>query len=212
MPKQTFFNISPEKKQRLLAAACKEFSQVSFNDASINRIIKEAQIPRGSFYQYFEDKQDLYLYFASGMKNELQASFLTSLQHHQGDLFATIKDGTNAMKVNVLSKEYTDFFRLAIESRDYRLLLRELRREKYKSKDTDKMDFLQQVYQNCDLKMLKVETYEEFRALMSLVMTCLVHSLEAVYAVTDKGTKIDGQLVAQKFYWMIDMLQFGAKN
>ena len=37
-------------------AAWAEFTSTSFTDASINRIIHSARLPRGSFYQYFQDK------------------------------------------------------------------------------------------------------------------------------------------------------------
>jgi TetR/AcrR family transcriptional regulator len=62
MPRPTFFNLPAEKKQRVFDAAVMEFAQHRFSDASINRIIKAAGIPRGSFYQYFKNKEDLYLY------------------------------------------------------------------------------------------------------------------------------------------------------
>ena len=212
MPKQTFFNISSEKKDRLLSAARKEFSKYSFNKASINRIIKEAKIPRGSFYQYFEDKQDLYLYCASGIENKLKAMFLQNLKAHHGDLFATIKGNIkNATRVDALSKEYKGFLRVAVENRDYRLLLHEIHRNK-KHFSNHQENFLEQLYQQTDLTLLKVNDYEGFRALSFLIVTCFVHSLESIYAITDKETKIDGNLVTKKFYWMIDMIEYGAKN
>ncbi|MFN2364237.1 MAG: TetR/AcrR family transcriptional regulator, partial [Halarsenatibacteraceae bacterium] len=34
----------------------------SFNDSSISNIIEKAEIPRGSFYQYFNDLKDFYKY------------------------------------------------------------------------------------------------------------------------------------------------------
>ena len=49
MPSQTFFNLSKEKQEALLEAAKTEFTKVTFHDASINQIIKEAGISRGSF-------------------------------------------------------------------------------------------------------------------------------------------------------------------
>ena len=51
MPKSTFFRLPEEKRGRLMDAAWAEFTRVSFAEASINRIIRSAQIPRGSFYQ-----------------------------------------------------------------------------------------------------------------------------------------------------------------
>ena len=65
MPKQTFYKLPQEKQERILAAAKKEFTQVRYNDASINQIVREAGIPRGSFYQYFDDKDDLFDYIVA---------------------------------------------------------------------------------------------------------------------------------------------------
>lgn len=62
MPKETFFNISEEKQQRIIEASLDEFADYTFNEANLSRIIKASKIPRGSFYQYFEDKYDLYKY------------------------------------------------------------------------------------------------------------------------------------------------------
>lgn len=62
MPKDLFFALSQEKKTRIIEAAIEEFSKVIYHDASINQIIKNAEISRGSFYQYFEDKDDLFFY------------------------------------------------------------------------------------------------------------------------------------------------------
>lgn len=62
MPTPTFFNLPEEKRQRIVEAAMEEFAQHSFSCASIASIIERAQIPRGSFYQYFDGLKDLYKY------------------------------------------------------------------------------------------------------------------------------------------------------
>jgi AcrR family transcriptional regulator len=67
MPKKTFYNLPQEKQERILNAAINEFSSYPFKSASINRLIKEANIPRGSFYQYFDNKKDIYLYLFEHM-------------------------------------------------------------------------------------------------------------------------------------------------
>ncbi len=70
LPTQTFFNLPDEKRNRIIDAAIDEFSKYSIDNASISRIIKEADIPRGSFYQYFEDILDLYkhIFYIAGEK------------------------------------------------------------------------------------------------------------------------------------------------
>ena len=62
MPKQTFFNLADKKRQRITELAIAEFAHADYENASISNIVKQAKIAKGSFYQYFEDKKDLYLY------------------------------------------------------------------------------------------------------------------------------------------------------
>jgi len=62
MPTETFFNLPEEKKQRIIEAAIDEFSRYSFHKARVTAIADNAGIAKGSFYQYFEDKKDLYKY------------------------------------------------------------------------------------------------------------------------------------------------------
>ena len=63
MPKETFIKLKPLKKKKLMDAMTKELSIHTFEHLSIANIVRDARIPRGSFYQYFEDKEDLYLYY-----------------------------------------------------------------------------------------------------------------------------------------------------
>ncbi len=65
MPTDTFFRLDEEKKEKIILAAKKEFSEVSIQEASVANIIKYADIPRGSFYQYFSDKDDIFFYVFS---------------------------------------------------------------------------------------------------------------------------------------------------
>lgn len=62
MPKETFFNLPDAKRDALIAVAIEEFADHPFAVVSISRIVARAGIAKGSFYQYFEDKEDLYHY------------------------------------------------------------------------------------------------------------------------------------------------------
>lgn len=73
MPKDTFHNLSIDKKTKIFQAAVQEFSTRRFSDSSINQIIKTAGIPRGSFYQYFKDKEDIYYYMFTEIMKEKRA-------------------------------------------------------------------------------------------------------------------------------------------
>lgn len=62
MPTTTFFKLDEDKQQLIVTAALDEFCDQSYDNGSVNRICKNAGIPKGSFYQYFENKLDLYLH------------------------------------------------------------------------------------------------------------------------------------------------------
>ncbi|MBQ8749993.1 MAG: TetR/AcrR family transcriptional regulator [Clostridia bacterium] len=62
MPKQGFLNLSEVKKQRLLKKAKTLFSRVGIDEISSNEVIDGLGISRGSFYIYFENKDDMYEY------------------------------------------------------------------------------------------------------------------------------------------------------
>ena len=62
MPKQTFFNLPDNKREHVTQCAVAEFARQGYKQASISRIVADAGIAKGSFYQYFEDKDDLFLH------------------------------------------------------------------------------------------------------------------------------------------------------
>lgn len=87
MPKNTFLNLDPAKKKTIFDAAVREFASRRFSDASINQIIKEAGISRGSFYQYFAGKEDLYLYVLSEIGKEKMAVAFADELPAEADFF-----------------------------------------------------------------------------------------------------------------------------
>lgn len=90
MPSSTFLKLQPEKQEKLLEAATREFSTRPFGEASINQMIKEAGIPRGSFYMYFQGKEDLFRYLMAGYMNQLLLVLEELLLREQGDIFAAL--------------------------------------------------------------------------------------------------------------------------
>ncbi len=88
MPSSTFFRLPEEKRARLLEAAWEEALRVRLTELSINRIIHRAHIPRGSFYQYFSDKEDLVRYLFDGMREYFATLLQKLLRDNGGDLFA----------------------------------------------------------------------------------------------------------------------------
>jgi len=61
MPKQTWRNLSPTKREQIEQDALTEFAQFPYNQASITSMVRRLNIAKGSIYQYFNDKEDLYV-------------------------------------------------------------------------------------------------------------------------------------------------------
>jgi AcrR family transcriptional regulator len=92
MPKDTFFNLPDYKRNRILKIAIREFAENPYDVASISNIVREAGIAKGSFYQYFEDKQDLYRYLIElGTEERLNVIKALPAQDLSGDLFVYIR-------------------------------------------------------------------------------------------------------------------------
>ena len=75
MPTSTFLNLPHEKRDRIMQAAIKEFGLRCLTEANLANIIKDSKISRGSLYQYFESKEDLYEYLFIKLREE-RASYV----------------------------------------------------------------------------------------------------------------------------------------
>lgn len=81
MPKETFFNLPEPKRNAFIEEMLKEFSANGYDSASINKVIKKLGIARGSVYQYFEDKLDVWKYLKE--HSELtKASYIKSVDRN----------------------------------------------------------------------------------------------------------------------------------
>ena len=120
MPKQTFIKLPIDKKETLMRAAIKEFSRAPLFEASIANIVKEAGIPRGSFYQYFEDKEDLYYFLLDEYSQRLRSRFISILKKQNGDLMETFIEAFGMMLINLQSIESRQFFRNAFLNMNYK--------------------------------------------------------------------------------------------
>ena len=62
MPKDTFFNLSLEKQEKVIRSAISEFLKHGFEKANVGVIAKQAGVAKGSIYQYFDNKKELFLH------------------------------------------------------------------------------------------------------------------------------------------------------
>ena len=86
---ETFHRLPEEKRTRFLEAAWEEFTRVSFAEASTNQIVQRAGVPRGSFYQYFRDKEDLFAYLMTQARDHFIEMYSHIMERCGGDVFKT---------------------------------------------------------------------------------------------------------------------------
>ena len=92
MPTSTFYRLPDQKRQKLIDAIRQELLRVPYDQVSINKIIQNAEIPRGSFYQYFTDKNDMFQMVLGDFQKKVEEITKKSLQTHGGDPFALTLD------------------------------------------------------------------------------------------------------------------------
>jgi AcrR family transcriptional regulator len=64
MPRATWENLEQPRRDRVLRAALAEFGRRGYSGGSLNVIAREAGVAKGSLFQYFEDKFDLFAHVA----------------------------------------------------------------------------------------------------------------------------------------------------
>ena len=87
MPSDRFLKLKEEKQDRIIEASVDEFTSAGYAEASINKIIKDADISRGSFYTYFEDKSDLFGFIFNRLKVSAYNSIIKAVQDNKGNVF-----------------------------------------------------------------------------------------------------------------------------
>ena len=111
MPTTTFYNLPVEKREKLITAIKGEFTKVPFEKVSINKIIKEAGIPRGSFYQYFADKNDMLQFILCDYRKQTLDLVKNSLLNNDGDIFIMFLEYLDFTLDFAMSEETNNFCR-----------------------------------------------------------------------------------------------------
>lgn len=76
MPKETWFKIADDKRERLLREAARLFAERGFNQTDVAQLASRAGVAKGSIYNYFKNKEDLYLYVCrDGMRRSREAIY-----------------------------------------------------------------------------------------------------------------------------------------
>ncbi len=111
MPSQTFKNLDKGKQEKLMKCAMIEFANNMYHEVSINKIILNAKIPRGSFYMYFKDKDDLFEYILEEHSTRIKKIVKEILIKNKGDLRDTFICLYECMIKGITKKEIVGIYK-----------------------------------------------------------------------------------------------------
>ena len=195
MPTNTFFNLSEEKKNKILKAANKEFARVPLEQASIKNIVEDAEIARGSFYQYFEDKQDLFEYIMSLKIGDMEKNLNKIIEQENGNIikiFIYLYDHLIEVgRIRKNSKLFRQIFE-NIKTSDNLMLIR----KKEMSKRLEKT--LQDLYQK-NKEILNINNEEEFKLVIEILFAITRRRIVASLKYKDLGEAREDFLKEIKF-------------
>lgn len=199
MPKDTFFRLPDDKKKRILKGAKKEFINKKFSDSSINKIIKEAEIPRGSFYQYFEDKKDLYLYVIEENVKGVITDIIEELNKCNGDIFLCIDEyvggllDENTQKAKEIKMMFSENW-----------VFESVWKEKLSRCEHEKNEIHTDLISKIDKNKLLVDSQEEFIYVMDILGAIIKDTLGRMYLHKEF---VDQRLVQKSFHGKIETLR-----
>lgn len=202
MPRQTFYNLPIEKQEVLIEAGEKEFSRVPLFEASIANIVKEAGIPRGSFYQYFHDKEDFYFYILNQYADEKRKRFIRLLEKHDGNIFYAVSDLCEDLLIRIDMTNDKQFFKnmfLHLDFETERAFLSDMNYSLLSEQYKEVRDLV-------DTTMLNAENDEELFHMIQMLLSMMLGNIARKYAVD-----IPNEKVLHNFTTQINLMKKGFK-
>ena len=107
MAKETFHNLSSEKREKILDVLKTVFREKPFHEVTVKEIVEESGIARGSFYQYFDDLQEAYFVILNSELGDIHSLFIDVFRKQRGDIRdALIEYGKKLRKLLFEPKTY----------------------------------------------------------------------------------------------------------
>ncbi|NNJ29463.1 TetR family transcriptional regulator [Lacrimispora defluvii] len=202
MPTERFYNLPAEKKKIIRDAATEEFIRVPFEKASINKIIQNAGISRGSFYTYFVDKRDVLGYIFEDAGDNFQESWVRCAQKSNGDLWKTAETFLQ-YSINNTEEKVLRLVENILDSEKLFGVVHNLCHEK-----KDKQTELREVMYRCtDMTNYRYTDIDTFGRLVSMILFELARCMGWYYHHPE-----DEEKIKKIFQEKLDILQYGIRK
>lgn len=192
MPTKAFYNLNETKKDSIINAATEEFKKYTYDQISINRIIQSIDLPRGSFYLYFKDKEDLYLYVIQKYHNIILGAILDIANKNNNDIVLT----------------YRELFERAISFCSNEILLKNfLLGLNHNIENKVVYNMIKSLADELVVGVKSSVSVNVVNDALSLLTGVLIHSLTAYYILD-----LDIDIVRKRYYNQLDIISKGIKN
>ncbi|WP_368490569.1 TetR/AcrR family transcriptional regulator [Clostridium sp. BJN0013] len=145
MPKKTFLNLEEKKKESIMRSAVNEFSERGFEKANVGNIAKNANISKGSIYQYFNNKKELFFFSVKWSTDFIGKKY--------GNYF--ISDNKD---INIFDLFYKNSKSLWVQMREERKLIifvQDVFLGKYKNLTDESMSYMMDILNEYTLKLIQ---------------------------------------------------------
>lgn len=188
MIKQTYYNLPIFKKERIIKAIIKEIDGKSYDEISINQIVKNAKISRGSFYQYFDDKWDIFSVVLQGFSEELINICINSLIENNGDIFKSGEKVFDYVADTSESTMYSPAFKTIFSYTSTNL-------EFFKSKDHCGVHLLDKFKVLINREMFNINNENDLDCMFDVVASILSRQWFEMFVLEKKREEVKKHLV-----------------
>ena len=176
MPTERFNKLPEEKKKAIRDAAMEECIRVPFEKVSINKIIQNAGISRGSFYTYFEDKRDVVRYIFSDTADKVKDFWTTSVVSNGGDLWSASEELLDQAITFAQKGKTFQMLQSFVLYQDFDKLFSEVHGGNHMGEKKGN-EILAALYEVTDRANFQKTDMKSFTLLVSMIMACVMESI-----------------------------------
>lgn len=207
MPTRRFYKLSESKRNRIRDAAVHEFTRVPIEMVSINRIIQEAGISRGSYYTYFENKWDILLYLMEDAAETLCQAGQRCLQQVDGNYWKMLELLLEDLILMCRESDSGNFLKnMLSDSNQEKMQWEFWKRCGKEGKNPKKESLEEEIYRACAGKSIVQMEQEQFSAFLR--MTLMLVGMEV-------RSYIDGESIStirRRFQMQLQILKCGVSE
>lgn len=206
MESTTFLNLKEEKKERIIKAALAEFTRVPMNQASVTNIVKEAKISRGSFYQYFGNKEALYQYLIRDLYAKHRKDLYETIKLNSGDLHQSLLQFYKEYIDEIMASEYFSFYENTFIHVNHYLIGQEglfSLSNRSKKRKSEQKDFVSLI----NMENLRTDSKDDLLEFIYFTVN-LIHQMVIEGFIND----LSGEEIKKRSLRAVDWLYYGIRD